>query len=68
MRLALPQPPAQRTHVLGGLPRDPLRDGLMPIRTLLAMLAVVSLVPCHTVLMPIVASQVLHGGAHTLGS
>jgi len=69
MRLALPQPPAQRTHVLGEL-AEGIRYamGSMPIRTLLAMLAVVSLVAMpHTVLMPIVASQVLHGGAHTLG-
>jgi MFS family permease len=69
MRLALPQRPVQRTDVLGEL-AEGIRYamGSMPIRTLLAMLALVSLVAMpHTVLMPIVASQVLHGGAHTLG-
>ncbi len=69
MRLALPQPPAQRTHVLGELVEGVrYAMGFMPIRALLVMLALVSLVAMpHTVLMPIVASQVLHGGAHTLG-
>jgi MFS family permease len=69
MRLALPQRPVQRTHVLGEL-AEGIRYavGFMPIRALLVMLALVSLVVMpHTVLMPIVASQVLHGGPHTLG-
>jgi MFS family permease len=42
--------------------------GFAPIRALLALLALVSLMGMpYTVLMPIVASRVLHGGAHTLG-
>jgi MFS family permease len=40
----------------------------VPIRSVLLLLALVSLVGMqYTVLMPIFASQVLHGGAHTLG-
>jgi MFS family permease len=40
----------------------------LPIRSLLLLLALVSLVGMpYTVLMPIFAAQVLHGGAHTLG-
>ncbi len=42
--------------------------GSVPIRSILLMLALVSLVGMpYTVLMPIIASDVLHGGAHTLG-
>jgi MFS family permease len=40
----------------------------VPIRSILLLLALISLVGMqYTVLMPIFASQVLHGGAHTLG-
>jgi MFS family permease len=40
----------------------------LPIRSILLLLAVVSLVGMpYSVLMPIFAAQVLHGGAHTLG-
>jgi len=40
----------------------------VPIRSILLLLALVSLVGMqYTVLMPIFAGQVLHGGAHTLG-
>jgi len=40
----------------------------VPIRSLLLLLALVSLVGMpYTVLMPVFAAQVLHGGAHTLG-
>jgi MFS family permease len=40
----------------------------IPIRSILLLLALVSLVGMqYTVLMPIFAGQVLHGGAHTLG-
>jgi predicted MFS family arabinose efflux permease len=39
-----------------------------PVRSILLLLALVSLVGMpYTVLMPIFAAQVLHGGAHTLG-
>jgi MFS family permease len=51
-----------------------LKDGwsyvthFVPIRSILLLLALVSLVGMqYTVLMPIFASLVLHGGAHTLG-
>src|SRR5579872_6626447 len=40
----------------------------VPIRSILLLLALVSLVGMqYTVLMPIFAGQVLHGGPHTLG-
>lgn len=42
--------------------------GFLPIRNLLLLFAVVSLMGMpYTVLMPVFASQVLHGGPHTLG-
>jgi len=42
--------------------------GFSPIRSILLLLALVSLVGMpYTVLMPIFAGKVLHGGAHTLG-
>ncbi len=51
-----------------------LRDGwnyvthFAPIRSILLLLALISLVGMpYTVLMPIFAAKVLHGGAHTLG-
>jgi MFS family permease len=43
-------------------------SGFLPIRNLLLLFAVVSLMGMpYTVLMPVFASQVLHGGPHTLG-
>jgi MFS family permease len=43
-------------------------SGSAPIRTILLLLAVVSLVGMpYSVLLPIFASQIFHGGAHTLG-
>jgi MFS family permease len=51
-----------------------LRDGLSyvahfsPVRSILLLLALVSLVGMpYMILMPVFAAQVLHGGAHTLG-
>jgi MFS family permease len=42
--------------------------GFLPIRTILALFAVISLMGMpFVVLMPIFAAQVLHGGPHTLG-
>ena len=42
--------------------------GFVPIRSILLLLGLVSLVGMpYTVLMPLFAGQVLHGGAHTLG-
>lgn len=53
---------------------DELRDGFKyvsgfaPVRTSLLLLALVSCMGMpYTVLMPVIASTVLHGGAHTLG-
>src|ERR1700691_3885677 len=43
-------------------------SGFMPVRTILLLFALVSLMGMpYTVLMPIFAANVLHGGAHTLG-
>ncbi|MCU1279341.1 MAG: hypothetical protein JWM53_2887 [bacterium] len=70
MRLR-PRAPAagERKRVLVEL-REGLRyaGSFAPIRAILLLLAVISFtgIP-YTVLMPIFASQVLHGGAHTLG-
>jgi MFS family permease len=42
--------------------------GFPPVRTALILLAIVSAMGMpYTVLMPMIASQVLHGGPHTLG-
>lgn len=42
--------------------------GSLPIRTALTLLAIVSMMSMpYTVLMPAIATQTLHGGAHTLG-
>ncbi|MEO7218394.1 MAG: MFS transporter [Gemmatimonadaceae bacterium] len=42
--------------------------GSLPIRTSLILLAIVSMMSMpYTVLMPAIATQTLHGGAHTLG-
>jgi MFS family permease len=43
-------------------------SGFLPIRNLLLLFAIISLMGMpYTVLMPVFASEVLHGGAHTLG-
>jgi len=43
-------------------------SGFPPVRTSLLLLALVSAMGMpYTVLMPVIASRVLHGGAHTLG-
>lgn len=43
-------------------------NGSIPIRSLLALIALVCLTGMpYTVLLPVVASKVLHGGPHTLG-
>jgi MFS family permease len=43
-------------------------SGFAPVRTMLLLLALVSIVTMpYTVLMPAIASRTLHGGAHTLG-
>jgi MFS family permease len=71
MMMRVQKAPAKRTdrRVLHDL-REGLSYGFSsaPIRSVLALLALVSLmgVP-YTVLMPVIAAKVLHGGAHTLG-
>jgi MFS family permease len=69
MRVAVPTKERRRTSALNEL-RDGFRYvwGFAPIRAVLLLLALVSLmgVP-YMVLMPVVASEVLHGGADTLG-
>jgi MFS family permease len=69
MHIVIAQPRARRTHVL-----QELREGwqyvssFTPIRSILLLLALVSLVGMpYIVLMPIFAGSVLHGGPHTLG-
>ncbi|HET8656674.1 MAG TPA: MFS transporter [Longimicrobiaceae bacterium] len=69
MHLAPWARPKRVTKVLHDL-RDGFRYafGFAPIRTALLLLALVSLMGMpYTVLMPIVAARVLHGGANTLG-
>jgi MFS family permease len=69
MHLAASEHEPRTTHVL-----DEMRTGLryirgsLPIRTALILLAIVSMMSMpYTVLMPAIATQTLHGGAHTLG-
>lgn len=70
MRITVQQArPVQRKAIL-----EELKDGwdyvahFVPIRSILLLLALVSLVGMpYTVLMPIFAGDILHGGAHTLG-
>ena len=67
VRPAEPRPAAQ--NVLHEL-REGFRyaAGSAPIRSMLALLATVSLVGMpYAVLMPVMAAERLHGGAHTLG-
>ncbi|HEY6475170.1 MAG TPA: MFS transporter [Polyangia bacterium] len=69
MRIA-PRPAAPRTTRVTAELVEGLRYvvGHMPIRSVLLLLAIVSLMGMpYTVLMPVVATSVLHGGAHTLG-
>jgi MFS family permease len=64
------QPPAKvRRRVLQELTEGwRYVSGFVPIRSILTLLALVSLVGMpYTVLMPLFAANVLHGGPHTLG-
>jgi len=69
MRLALPVRSAVPKHVAAELKAGfRYAAGFAPIRALLGLLALMSLAAMpYTVLMPIIASKILHGGAHTLG-
>ena len=69
MHIGVTEARSRRTHVLAEL-----KEGWQyvsrstPIRSILLLLGLVSLVGMpYTVLMPIFAGRVLHGGAHTLG-
>jgi MFS family permease len=69
MRITV-RPRARRTTRVGAELAEGFRYvvGHVPIRSVLLLLAVVSLMGMpYTVLMPVVATQVLHGRAHTLG-
>ncbi len=69
MHVARRQRPPKRKKVLHDL-RDGFgyAYGFLPIRTILLLLALVSLVGMpYMVLLPVIATQTLHGGAHTLG-
>ena len=69
MRVSLRPPAATGKKVLHDL-RDGLAYafGFAPIRTILLLLALLGLAGMpYRVLMPVVATQTLHGGAHTLG-
>jgi len=69
MRIAVEQARSRRTHVLAELKEGwQYASRSTPIRSILLLLGLVSLVGMpYTVLMPIFAGSVLHGGAHTLG-
>jgi MFS family permease len=69
MRLAPTEPRGRGQRVLQEM-RDGFRYafGFPPIRSLLFLLTLVSLMGMpYTVLMPVMAASVLHGGPHTLG-
>jgi MFS family permease len=69
MRLARPQPRASHQRVLHEL-GDGFRYafGFAPIRSVLLLLTLISLMGMpYTVLMPLMAARVLHGGPNTLG-
>ncbi|MGA7800302.1 MAG: MFS transporter [Gammaproteobacteria bacterium] len=69
MRVIVPKRAGKERKVLHDL-LDGLRyvNGFAPIRSILLLLALLGLVGMpYTVLLPIIASRTLHGGAHTLG-
>ena len=69
MSLSGRQQRAKAASVLGELKQGwQYVSSFVPIRAILLLLALVSLVGMpYTVLMPIFAARILHGGAHTLG-
>jgi MFS family permease len=69
MRLAAGQPRAKGGSMLGDLATGfRYVVGFPPVRTALILLAIVaSMGMPYTVLMPVLATNVFHGGAHTLG-
>jgi MFS family permease len=69
MRLAPPRPRRQEKAILQGLVEGMrYAFGFLPIRNILLLLALISLVAMpYTILMPVFAKDILKGGAHTLG-
>lgn len=69
MRITVPQVRRPRRRVMHELAEGwHYVTGSLPIRSILLNLAIVSLAGMpYTTLMPIFASEVFHGGAHTLG-
>ncbi len=69
MRIDAPKPGVRHAPVLRGLAEGvAYAFGFAPIRAILSMLALVSLVGMpYSVLMPVFAKDVLHGGPETLG-
>jgi MFS family permease len=69
MRIKPQKKPIRQTHVLHGLKEGfAYSFGFAPIRSILLLLGLVSLVGMpYTVLMPIFAKDILHGGPRTLG-
>jgi MFS family permease len=63
------QPEAKKSEVLGELKAGfAYAFGFVPIRSILLLLALVSLLGMsYAVLMPVFAKEILHGGPHTLG-
>jgi MFS family permease len=69
MRIHVPAPPRKTTSTFTELHEGwTYVSGFLPIRTILTLFAIVSLMGMpFVVLMPVFAAQVLHGGPHTLG-
>jgi MFS family permease len=69
MKITLKKMETQNTHVLQGIREGfSYAFGFMPIRSILLLLALVSLIGMpFRVVMPIFAKDILHGGPYTLG-
>jgi MFS family permease len=69
MHIVIPQQTIARRRVLQELAEGwRYVSGFVPIRSILTLLSLISLVGMpYTVLMPLFAANVLHGGPHTLG-
>jgi len=69
MKVKPSEPKRERQHVLRELKEGLIYTfGFAPIRSILLLLALVSLVGIpYTVLMPVFAMEILHGGPNTLG-